>query len=102
MSGYVHMPARLDAHHVVGVWCFIEVHRRVTPEAESHYPARYKSDSAEFPEAIADIEDESEVFVLDIESNEWAPADEFFAQMYVTEFAAVEYSEDHPDFRWPR
>ena len=49
-----------------------------------------KEDTLEFPDLVADVEDEMDMFVLDLENDEIFKADEFFYQVDVKSFTVDE------------
>ena len=69
----------------------------VTPDAEKEYPAKYREDTKEFPHLIEVIEDEADIFVMDMDRSEWYPAKEFFHMVSISEFKG----EILPDMVWP-
>lgn len=73
----------------------------VRPKSKHEYPQIYRQDSAEFPHLIDEVEDESDIFIVDEATGEHYPSSEFFAMLFVVRFSADVRNENDSEVQWP-
>lgn len=73
----------------------------VRPEYKNEYPQIYRRDSAEFPDLIDKVKDESDIFIVNEATGNYYPSSEFFAMMFVSRFSADVRNENDSEVQWP-